>query len=197
MPPDTVLALFVFTLVGTITPGPNNVMLLASGANFGFRRTLPHMFGIWFGFLSLLVAVGFGLGALLTAFPAFHLVLKVAGGLYLLFLAWKIASSRKVSGAASQARPLAFHRAALFQWVNPKAWVLGVSAMAVYAKPDLVVLSTFFVVVCFALSGVVSAPIWTGFGATLRGWLGDPRRLRIFNLSMGALLVLTLIPMMR
>ena len=197
MSPDTVLALFVFSLVGSITPGPNNVMLLASGANFGFRRTLPHMVGIEIGFISLLTAVGFGLGALLASFPAFHLALKFAGGLYLVYLAWKIATSSKMAQAASQVRPLAFHKAALFQWVNPKAWVLAVSAMAIYTRPDMILLSTVVVIVCFALAGIIAAPTWIGFGSALRGLLGEPRRLRWFNVSMGALLVLTLVPMMR
>ena len=197
MSPDTVLALFVFCLVGSITPGPNNVMLLASGANFGFRRTLPHMIGIEFGFVSLLTAVGFGLGALLTAFPALHLGLKIAGSLYLVFLAWKIATSSKMAEASAEARPLAFHKAALFQWVNPKAWVLAVSAMAIYTRPDMILVSTVLVIVAFALAGIISAPTWIGFGSVLRGLLGEPRRLRWFNLAMGALLVLTLVPMMR
>lgn len=197
MSPDTVLALFVFSLVGSITPGPNNVMLLASGANFGFRRTLPHMCGIWFGFLSLLTAVGFGLGALITAFPSFHLALKIGGGLYLVYLAWKIATSRGAGDNAAQARPLAFHKAALFQWVNPKAWVLCVSAMALYTRPDTILLSTAIVIASFALAGFIAAPTWTGFGRALGGVLARPHRLRWFNAMMAAMLVLTLIPMMR
>ena len=99
--------------------------------------------------------------------------------------------------AASRARPLAFHKAALFQWVNPKAWVLAVSAMALYTRPDTILLSTSIVIACFALAGFIAAPTWTGFGRALGGVLGEPRRLRWFNVLMAALLVLTLIPMMR
>ncbi len=197
MAPDTVLALFVFSLVGSITPGPNNVMLLASGANFGFRRTLPHMIGIEFGFISLLTAVGFGLGALLSAFPSAHLALKIAGGLYLLYLAWKIAASRSFASApGAEARPMALYKAALFQWVNPKAWVLAVSAMAIYTRPDMLAASTTVVIACFALAGIIAAPTWIGFGSALRGLLSDPRRLKWFNVSMGVLLALTLVPML-
>jgi len=133
---DTFLALLVYAFVTSVTPGPNNFMLLASGVNFGFTRTLPHMCGIGFGFFTLLLGVGFGLGALLTAFPQLHLALKIAGGVYLLYLAWKIASSRSMGKAGdAKARPMTFVEASLFQWVNPKAWVMAITAMAVYADP--------------------------------------------------------------
>lgn len=196
MPLDTVLALLVFSFVGSMTPGPNNVMLLASGANFGFRRTLPHIVGIEFGFVSLMAAVGFGLGALLVAFPSFHLALKVAGGLYLVYLAWKIATNRRFAQADSEARPLTVPQAALFQLVNPKAWVLSVSAMAVYTRPDMLVRSTLVVIMCFLLAGIVATSTWAGFGSALRGFLSEPVRLKWFNIAMGALLVLTLLPML-
>src|SRR5690606_21438896 len=118
---DIFMALVVFAFVTSITPGPNNVMLMASGVNFGFRRTIPHIFGIGIGFLSLLLGVGFGLGALLTAFPALHLALKIAGGVYLLHLAWRIAMTRSLGdGSGTAARPMTFLEAAAFQWVNPK-----------------------------------------------------------------------------
>ena len=125
-------ALLVFCFVSSITPGPNNFMLLASGVNFGFRRSLPHLAGVAIGFLWLILAVGFGLGTLLTLFPPLHLGLKIAGGAYLLYLAWKIASARTLSdGKTAAARPMTFFQAVLFQWVNPKAWVMAVTAMEV------------------------------------------------------------------
>jgi threonine/homoserine/homoserine lactone efflux protein len=116
------LSLLLFAFTTSITPGPNNMMLLASGVNFGFRRTIPHMLGIGSGFLSLLLAVGFGLGAVLAAFPPLFLALKVAGGLYLLWIAWKIGTSRSLGeGGGTGTRPMTFLEAAAFQWVNPKA----------------------------------------------------------------------------
>ena len=137
MSSDVFLALLLYAFVTSITPGPNNFMLLASGVNFGFVRTIPHMLGIGIGFLTLLVGVGLGLGALLTAFPMLHGALKVAGAAYLLYLAWRIGTSRSLGkDGEEKTRPMTFIEAAAFQWVNPKAWVMAVTAMAVYTNPD-------------------------------------------------------------
>lgn len=193
---DLFAALVGFAFVSSVTPGPNNMMLLASGVNFGFRRTVPHMLGIGFGFASLLLGVGFGLGALLAAFPALHLALKVAGGAYLLYLAWRIATSRTLAEAGSASQPMSFAAAAAFQWVNPKAWVMAVTAMAIYTSPEAPVLSVLLVAAAFALVNLPSVSVWAGFGTALRGWLSDPARLRWFNLAMGLLLAATLWPML-
>ena len=198
MPLDVFAALIVFAFVTSITPGPNNLMLMASGVNFGFWRTVPHMFGIGAGFLSLLLAVGFGLGAVLTAYPALHLALKIAGGAYLLYLAWRIAMSRSMAdGTGTGARPMTFLEAAAFQWVNPKAWVMAVTAMAIYTNPKSPTLSIILVAVAFAVVNVPSVSSWAGFGMALRGFLADPIRLKWFNIAMGIALMLSLWPMLR
>jgi len=198
LPLDIFLALIVFAFVTSITPGPNNLMLLASGVNFGFRRTIPHMLGIGGGFLSLLLGVGFGLGALLAAWPALHTALKLAGGAYLIYLAWRIAMSRALSdGRAAEARPMTFLEAAAFQWVNPKAWVMAVTAMAVYTDPASQSPSVLIVAVAFALVNLPSVSTWAGFGTALRGFLSEPRRLKWFNIAMGVSLVASLWPMLR
>ncbi|WP_421929609.1 LysE family translocator [Neoaquamicrobium sediminum] len=198
MSTDLLLALVVFAFVTSITPGPNNFMLLASGVNFGFRRTIPHMLGIGGGFLSLLLGVGFGLGALLTAYPSLHLALKLAGGAYLLYLAWRIAMSRSLSEKDGKAaRPMTFLEAAAFQWVNPKAWVMAVTAMAVYADPAAPFLSVLVVALAFALVNLPSVSTWAGFGMALRGFLADPVRLKWFNIAMGVALAVSLWPMLR
>lgn len=198
MPLNTFLALLVYAFVTSVTPGPNNFMLLASGVNFGFTRTIPHMLGIGIGFLVLLLAVGFGLGAVLTAFPMLHNGLKVAGGAYLLYLAWKIASSRSMGGKGEErARPMRFLDAAAFQWVNPKAWVMAVTAMAVYSNAERPFLSVVLVSVAFAVVNLPSVSVWAGFGMALRGFLSDPTRLKWFNIAMGVLLAATLWPMLR
>ncbi len=191
-------ALLVYAFVTSITPGPNNLMLLASGVNFGFVRTVPHMLGIGGGFLSLLLGVGFGLGAVLTAFPSLHLALKVAGGAYLLFLAWRIATSRSMgkAGEGAGTRPMSFLEAAAFQWVNPKAWVMAVTAMAVYTNPQAPFLSVILVGLAFAAVNLPSVSTWAGFGTALRGFLADPQRLKWFNIGMGVLLAATLWPML-
>ena len=192
------LALLVYAFVTSITPGPNNLMLLASGVNFGIARTIPHMLGISIGFFVLLMAVGFGLGAMLTAFPALHIALKIAGAAYLVYLAWKIAMSRSLSGGEeAEARPMRFIDAAAFQWVNPKAWVMAVTAMAVYTNPDHPFISVALISFAFAIVNLPSVSVWAGFGTALRGFLSDPARLKWFNIAMGVLLAATLWPMLR
>ena len=191
-------ALVVFAFVTSITPGPNNFMLLASGVNFGFVRTIPHMLGIGAGFFSLLLGVGFGLGAILMAFPSLHTALKIAGGAYLLYLAWRIGMSRSLGKEGeAKAKPMTFLQAAAFQWVNPKAWVMAVTAMAVYTNPQARFLSVVLVAVAFALVNLPSVSTWAGFGTALRGFLSDPVRLKWFNIAMGLLLAATLWPMLQ
>lgn len=195
---DAFLALLVYAFVTSVTPGPNNFMLLASGVNFGFVRTIPHMLGIALGFLVLLLAVGFGLGALLTAVPALHLVLKIAGGVYLLYLAYRIAMARSIGQCGdAPSRPMTFLQAAGFQWVNPKAWVMAVTAMAVYTDPEDPYLSVLIIGVAFATVNFPSVSVWSGFGTALRGFLSDPVRLKWFNIAMGLFLAATLWPMLR
>ena len=198
MSADTFAALLLYAFVTSVTPGPNNLMLLASGVNFGFARTIPHAFGIGFGFLSLLLAVGFGLGAVLTAFPVLHTVLKIVGCGYLLYLAWRIAMSRTMASAAdANARPISFLEAAAFQWVNPKAWVMAVTAMAVYTSPEAPFLSVIIIGLVFAAVNVPTVSTWAGFGVAMRGFLANPIRLKWFNIGMGVMLAATLVPMLR
>jgi threonine/homoserine/homoserine lactone efflux protein len=197
MTPEIFLSLLLFAFTSSITPGPNNMMLLASGVNFGFRRTIPHMFGIGFGFLSLLLGVGLGLGALLSAYPPLYVGLKVVGGVYLLYIAYKIGTSRELGQGEAGSQPMTFLAAAAFQWVNPKAWVMAVSAMAAYTVPASYTHSVILVAIAFAIVNLPSVSTWAGFGAVLRDWLSDPVRLKWFNLTMAALLVLSLWPMLR
>ena len=198
MSAEVFLALLGYAFVTSITPGPNNLMLLASGVNFGFIRTIPHMLGVGIGFFVMLLAVGFGLGAVFTAFPALHLVLKVLGSAYLLYLAWRIATTRSLAKEGKAGTiPMTFREAAAFQWVNPKAWVMALSAMAIYTNPDQPFLSIWIVAAAFALVNLPSVSSWAGFGTALRGFLSDPVRLKWFNIAMGVLLVLTLWPMVK
>ena len=126
------LAFVVFALATLFTPGPNNIMLMTSGLNFGFARTLPHCFGVSLGFGFMVLVVGFGLGALFAAYPVLYQVLKYVGAAYLLYLAWRIATATGVHGD-SRARPFTFFQAAAFQWVNAKGWVMAVGAVTAYA----------------------------------------------------------------
>ncbi|NKJ36921.1 LysE family translocator [Rhizobium sp. SG570] len=194
---DTFLALLLFAFTTSITPGPNNMMLFTSGVNFGFRRTIPHMLGIGVGFFVLLIAVGLGLGALLHTVPLLYTALKFAGGAYLVWIAWKIGTSRSLSDRESGAQPMSFMSAAAFQWVNPKAWVMAVTAMATYTNEQLYLFSVLLVGLAFAAVNVPSVSTWAGFGSALRDWLSDPVRLKWFNITMAVLLVLSLWPMLK
>ena len=198
MSAEIFLTLAVFAFATSITPGPNNLMLLASGVNFGFRRTLPHMIGIGVGFFVLLIGIGLGLGALLEMVPVLYLALKFAGGAYMLYLAWKIATSTSVGESKkADGKPLSFLQAAAFQWVNPKAWVMGVTGIATYVSHDNYWLSLFLVSGVFALVNFPSVSVWAGFGTLMRNWLSDPAKLKLFNIVMALLLVASLWPMLK
>ncbi|PSH69886.1 lysine transporter LysE [Phyllobacterium brassicacearum] len=197
MTPEIFLTLLVFAFVTSITPGPNNLMLLASGVNFGFKRTIPHMFGIGGGFFSLLLGVGLGLGALIQTFPLLYTVLKIAGGAYLVYLAYKIAMSRSLNEVDGKAQPMTSLEAAAFQWINPKAWVMAITAMATYTSPDAYFATVLIVGIAFALVNIPSVSSWAAFGQMMRGWLANPVRLKWFNISMAVLLVASLWPMLK
>ncbi|WP_040489401.1 LysE family translocator [Fulvimarina pelagi] len=196
MSPPVLLALLSFTLVATITPGPNNLMLMASGANFGFRRTLPHMLGILVGFSLMILLVGMGLMALFDAAPMLHTVLKLASVAYLLWLAWKVASAPPPDRADVEGRPLTFLQAAAFQWVNPKAWAMGLSAITLYA-PDRSLASVLMVAAAFAFVCFPAISLWAWIGTVVRRWLSNSRRLRLFNVTMALMLVASLYPVLR
>ena len=193
---DLLLAFALFALVTSITPGPNNMMLLASGVNFGFRRTLPHMLGISTGFMVLVLAVGFGLGGLFQTWPVLYTLLRYIGGAYLLYLAWKIATSGPANeDDKPQGKPMSFMAAALFQWVNPKAWVMAIGAISTYTPMQGYFTNVLVIAAVFALINLPGVSIWAGFGSLLRNVLRDPRGLRIFNGVMALLLVLSLYPL--
>jgi threonine/homoserine/homoserine lactone efflux protein len=155
------------------------------------------MLGIGAGFFVLLLGVGFGLGALLASSPFLHSALKFAGGAYLLYIAWDIASSRSVGEGSAGSRPMKFLEAAAFQWVNPKAWVMALGAMAAYPDPENYTFTVFVIAAVFALVNIPSVSCWAGFGSLLRDWLSVPPRLKWFNIAMGLLLALSLWPMLK
>lgn len=198
MPLDIFLALAWFSFVSSITPGPNNIMLLASGVNYGFQKSIPHMLGISGGFAILLLCVGLGLGQLLEHFPIAFIVLKFAGAAYLIYLAYKIAKSGPVDAKKDgEGQPMTFLQAALFQWVNPKAWVMAITSMAVYTSQADYIYTVLIVVATFTAINLPCVSSWTLFGTNMRIFLSDPKRLRIFNYIMAVSLVLSLWPMLR
>jgi threonine/homoserine/homoserine lactone efflux protein len=195
---DTIVAMASFAFVSAFTPGPNNIMLTASGANFGFRRTLPHMIGVTLGFLVLMIACAAGIGAVFVSFPSLQFAFKVLSVIYMLALAWKIATAGPTaSGADSDARPMTFLQAVAFQWVNPKAVVMALAAYALYVRPGQVWTDFPTLLALFALATVLSVSAWSGFGAALRDHLRQPERARVFNTIMAVLLLGSIVPMLR
>lgn len=184
-----VIPVIFFALGMTATPGPNNMMLTASGANFGFRRTLPHIAGVTLGCAGLMSAVALGLGGVFTTWPLLQSMLKVSGSIYLLWLAWKIATAAPQNGACNQAgQPLSVIEAAAFQFANPKAWIMAISGVASFtlAGKDFM-LSAILLIGVMALVTVPAISMWAGFGVAVGRFLKTPRRHRVFNLLMGGL----------
>jgi threonine/homoserine/homoserine lactone efflux protein len=210
---QSLLPLIAFTATSALTPGPNNILLMTSGVNFGFRRTVPHILGVVVGFPAMVALIGVGIGATILTQPLVHQVVTIVGVLYLLWLAWQIASAdvtpnegrlltaEPVAGSKvspAQGRPMSFLAAAAFQWVNAKAWISAIGMLAIYAPTGYGVMGGIAIVVGINLIiSIVSATTWTAFGLALARWLGNPLRRRLFNLAMATLLVLTLVPALR
>ncbi len=192
---DILLALIAFAFVSSITPGPNNLMLMASGANFGFRRTIPHMLGIGLGFTFMVLLVGAGLVQVFNQYPVSYTVLKAASVAYLLYLAWKIAHAAPTENGADVGTPMSFLQAAAFQWVNPKAWAMALTATTAYA-PGQTLNVIIIVALVFGAVNLPSVSTWTVLGRQMARVLTNPRRLVVFNWTMAALLVASLYPVL-
>jgi len=196
MPLSLLMPLLLFSFVAAITPGPNNVMLASSGLNYGVRRTVPHMVGITVGIMLMLVMVGAGVGTLFQQWPALHRLLQLACAVYLLYLAWKIATAPVASSQSVQGKPFSFLQAAGFQWVNPKAWAFALAVVAVYVPPRHFFLNLCVAALACGLVNIPAALVWTLFGKALRRLLQRPATVRKFNICMALLLVVSLWPML-
>nr|WP_018997474.1 LysE family translocator [Hirschia maritima] len=198
MTSQLLLALLAFAFVSSITPGPNNLMLMASGANFGLKRTIPHMLGISLGFVFMLALVGIGLAQVFERIPATFLALKILSSIYLLYLAWKIANAAPLqdnsNAASSNSKPFTFLQAALFQWVNPKAWSMGTTAIATYSLQDSPLLSVFIICSVFLVVNFPAVTTWAVAGTRIKHFLNTPAKTRIFNVTAAILLAMTLYP---
>ena len=193
MTSEMLIGLAAFAFVSSVTPGPNNMMLMASGANFGVRRTLPHMLGVALGFGLMVGLVGIGLLGLFDLWPMSHVIIKWAGIVYLIWLSIKIAMSGPPKAGEARAKPFSFLQAAAFQWVNPKAWTMALGAIAAYA-PERTFIAVGVVAVVFVLINFPVVSIWALAGQALGRWLADDRRLRLFNLVMAVMLLGSLVP---
>lgn len=193
---EILTALAIFAFVSSITPGPNNLMLMNSGANYGFKRTLPHALGVGIGFTVMVALVGLGIMQLFDIFPISYQILKVLSIVYLLYLAGKIAmSNSSIETDNSNAKPFTFVQAAMFQWVNPKAWTMALTAISVYA-PTKSLGAVLFVSLVFGLVNFPCISGWVVLGQKMQVFLTNKKRLRVFNGSMAALLVLSLYPVL-
>jgi threonine/homoserine/homoserine lactone efflux protein len=194
-------ALAVFAFVSSITPGPNNLMLMASGTNYGFGRTVPHLLGVSIGFTVMICLVGIGLMRLFDAYPVTYSVLKVFSVAYLLYLAWKIARAASPDSAnpapgPDPKKPLTFFQAALFQWVNPKAWAMALTAISAYAPASQPVLGILAVALVCGAINLPTITTWVVLGTHLRRFLDNPRKLRGFNITAALLIVGSLYPIL-
>ncbi len=195
--PDLILPVALFAFSMSITPGPNNVMVTASGANFGYRRTIPHLLGIGLGYPAMVAGVGFGLGGVFEAVPAVHVVLRYVGSAAILWMAWRIATASGTSGATDRpGRPFTFLQAAAFQWVNPKGWVVAISAISAFTtvEGDLF-LEVGAITLSFVSVNYACASVWTLFGVGIGRLLNRGGWLRTFNVAMGLLLVAAIAPL--
>ena len=193
---EYLLGLFVLALSLSWTPGPNTALLASSGAHFGYVRTLPHVFGVAFGFGLMMFLIGMGLSQVFEQFPIVREVLRYAGAAVLLWLAWKIATSEASSDRPKSEKPWSAQAGAAFQWVNPKAWVMAISLAGQAPATEPSWLSPLFVAIVFTLAGILSANGWALFGAGLQRFLSTPLRFRAFNFTMAGLILLTVFGLM-
>lgn len=195
---ELLIGLIGFALVSVFSPGPNNLMLLSSGMNFGWRKSVPHILGIAIGFPVMIFGVGMGIMQIFEAYPVSLVVMKVLSAVYLIYLAYKIASTRPsgVDAEIKNSRPLTFIQAAAFQWVNPKAWAMALTAISAYTIANNMLFSVFTVIFVFLAVGMMSANTWTIIGLKLRIFLSNPVAFRAFNISCALILVATLYPVL-
>jgi len=195
---ETLVPYILYCIAMSGTPGPNNVMVMASGVNYGYRRSLPHIFGINVGFSLMLGLMALGLGAAFLAEPRLQMALKIMGVAYMLWLAWKIATAGGIAEGKAGGRPMTFLEGAAFQWVNVKAWFMVMGAISVYAPAGLPPLEkALYLGGIMLIAGSPPTHIWTLFGVGIRRFLQNPKALRAFNITMALLLVLSLFPMLR
>lgn len=194
---DLLLAVLFFAFSTTITPGPNNVMIMSSGMNYGIRASVPHLVGICLGFPLMVLLVGLGFGVVFERYPHLHQLIKVLGITYLIWLAWRIASAEPKAIEQGKSKPFSFIQAALFQWVNGKAWVMASGAVAAFTSVggvywiEVSIITAAFLLVAFPCVG-----LWLVCGAALRTLLTKAIFQRIFNITMAVILVLSIVPVM-
>ncbi len=197
MTSETFLALIGLAIATLFTPGPNNAMLATSGANFGFRRTIPHALGVSVGFPLMVLIVGLLLGQLFQASALLREGLRWGGAALLLWIAWKIANSAGAGTEKGASAPMTFLGACAFQWINPKGWSMAIAATSQFIVADDPVRTALIVTTTFLILGLGSSSTWIGLGQAISGWLTTKARHRAFNLTMAALIVLSTVEVVR
>jgi threonine/homoserine/homoserine lactone efflux protein len=198
MTPELFAGLFAFAAVSAWTPGPNNTILMASGLAYGFRKTLPMILGVVIGFPAMIAIVGLGLGRIFEELPQLYTIMKYAGATYMLWLAYRIASAKPATADnTSEAKPLTFLQGVAFQWINPKGWIMALTALSAYTLPANYSLGVLAVSLTFLAVGITSSCGWTMFGTGLRQLLTDPRWFRLINMALALALIASLVPMLR
>src|ERR1700761_8893704 len=195
MSPALFAGFLVFAVVSCITPGPNTLMLMASGSVFGLKRTLPHMAGVVLGFGAMTAAVGLGLAGVLKAAPILYVVLRWGAAAYILYIAWRMVTAKGPGVGGTDGKPISFLGAVAFQWINPKAWVMALGAVGTYAEHDRFLVDVLTISVTMMLVTVPSSLTWTSFGSGIRRWFKKPGHLKAFNWTMAALLVVSMYPL--
>jgi threonine/homoserine/homoserine lactone efflux protein len=195
---EMLTAMVLFAASTTITPGPNNVMLMASGLNHGIRKSVPHILGINVGFPVMVILLGFGLGPIFETFPAIHDIIKVVGVIFLLFLAWIIGTTHTETKEGERSNPLTFLQAALFQWANPKAWAIATGAIATFTSLSTSIHSQVILMAgIFCVVGTPSSTTWVLGGMKLKRILKNNRQRKVFNIAMALLLVISILPALK
>jgi threonine/homoserine/homoserine lactone efflux protein len=191
-----ILSITSFGLASTMTPGPNNIMLLSSGLTFGYKRTIPHALGVNFGFPVMVLCVGLGIGKLFEVFPFIYTALKVVGIGYLLWMAWHIANTKgSLDTNNTKDKPFTFLQAALFQWINPKAWVMAVTSTAAFITDHQIAYIQVMIISCiYFFCAILSTNSWAVGGVMLRRFIQKKRFVQIFNITMAILIVGSILP---
>ena len=192
------LAIFFFGVSTGVTPGPNNIMLMTSGMNFGIKRSIPHVLGICVGFPVMIILIGLGFSIVFEKLPILHEVIKILGLVYLLYLSWLIASASPDKLESKESKPFTFLQAALFQWVNPKAWVVATSSISAYTTLEGNIYSQVLIIaIAFFFAAIIATSTWLVFGKGIKQILQSAKQQRIFNISMAALLIASVFPVIQ
>ena len=191
-----IISITFFALASTMTPGPNNIMLLSSGLTFGYKRTIPHALGVTFGFPIMVICVGLGVGELFEVFPLIYTILKVVGISYLLWMAWHIANAKGAPNTENiKDEPFTFLQAALFQWVNPKAWVAAIASTAAFITDHKIASMQVTIISCiYFFCAILSTNSWSLGGVLLKRFIQNERLVQIFNITMAILIVGSILP---